>query len=70
MLTKLTKLREENNNKIDNFLNCSLLNYSVFHVIVLQEQGCCELVLRLIMSPKASMGPKDWAEISFRSETL
>ena len=31
------------------------LNYSVFHVIVLQEQGCCELVLGLIVSPKASM---------------
>ena len=29
--------------------------YSVFHVIVLQEQGCCELVLGLIVSPKASM---------------
>ena len=28
--------------------------YSVFHVILLQEpeQGCCELVLRLIMSLK------------------
>merc|ERR1711946_118504 len=42
--------------------------YSVFHVIVLQEQGCCELVLGLIVSPKASMLPQDWAEISFRSE--
>ena len=30
-------------------------SYSVFHVIVLQEQGCCELVLGLIVSPKASM---------------
>ena len=44
--------------------------YSVFHVIVLQEQGCCELILGLIVSPKASMWPRDWAEISFRSETL
>ena len=44
--------------------------YSAFHVIVLQEQGCCELVLGLIVSPKASMWPQDWAEISFRSETL
>ena len=33
----------------------SKLKYSVFHVIVLQEQGCCELVLGLIVSPKASM---------------
>ena len=31
------------------------VKYSVFHVIVLQEQGCCELVLGLIVSPKASM---------------
>ena len=44
--------------------------YSVFHVIVLQEQGCCELVLGLIVSPKASMWPQDWAEFSFRSEIL
>ena len=44
--------------------------YSVFHVIVLQEQGCCELVLGLIVSPKAFMWPQDWADISFRSETL
>ena len=44
--------------------------YSVFHVIVLQEQGCCELVLGLIVSPKASMWPKDGAEFSFRSEIL
>ena len=29
--------------------------YSVFHVIVLQENGCCELVLGLIVSSKASM---------------
>ena len=44
--------------------------YSVFHVIVLQGQGFCELDLGLIVSPKASMWPQDWAEISFRSETL
>ena len=44
--------------------------YSVFQVIVLQEQGGCELVLGLIVSQKASMVPQDWAEISFRSETL
>ena len=44
--------------------------YSVFHVIVLQEQGWCELVLGLIVSLKASMWPQDWEEISFRSETL
>ena len=42
----------------------------MFHVIVLQEQGCCELVLGLIVSPKASMSPQDWAEVSFRSEIL
>ena len=40
-----------------------MLKYSVFHVIVLQEQG-------LIVSPKASMWPQDRAEFSFRSEIL
>ena len=44
-------------NKTDDY--CSIKTwigiYSVFHVIVLQEQGCCELVLGLIVSPKASM---------------
>ena len=49
---------------------CLDMYYSVFHVIVLQEQGCCELVLGLIVSPKASMWPQDWAEFSFRSEIL
>ena len=29
--------------------------HSVFHVFLLQEKGCSELVFRLIMSPKASM---------------
>ena len=31
------------------------LYYSVSHVILLQEQGCCFFVLRLLVSPKASM---------------
>ena len=34
--------------------------YGVFHVIELQEQGCCELFLGLIVSLKASMWPQDW----------
>ena len=42
----------------------------MFHVILLQEQRYCELVLRLIVSPKASIWPQDWEQISFRSETL
>ena len=37
------------------YKSCDFSMYSVFHVIVLQEQGCCELVLGLIVSPKASM---------------
>ena len=43
--------------------------YSVFHVILLQDRGCFEFVLRLLVSPKASMWHQDWAQISFRSET-
>ena len=34
------------------------------------RQGCCELVLGLLMFLKASMSPEDWAPISFRSEIL
>ena len=30
-------------------------NNRVFHVILLQEQGCCELILGLMMSLMASM---------------
>ena len=44
--------------------------YRVIPRIRTQEQGCCELVLRLMMSLKTSMWPQDWAQISFRSETL
>ena len=33
----------------------SLTNYRVIHLIVNQEQGCCELVFALLRSPKAFM---------------
>ena len=41
--------------------------YRVIWWIRTQEHGCCKLVLRLMM---ACMWPQDWAQISFRSETL
>ena len=31
------------------------LKYRVFHVILHQEEGCCELIFLLLRSPKASM---------------
>ena len=42
--------------------------YRVFHVILHQEQGCCEHVLGLMTAQRASMSPQDWAQITFRSE--
>ena len=35
-----------------------VLMYSVFHVILLQEQGCCELVLGLMVSQRFLCDPK------------
>ena len=44
--------------------------YKVIRWIRTQDQGCCELVLGLILALKASMWPQEWAQISFKSETL
>ena len=41
----------------DLWLNLITKTYSVFHVILLQEQGCCELILGLMVSPKVSLWP-------------
>ena len=45
-----------------------IIKYRVFHVILHQEQGCCEHVLGLMTAQRASMSPQDWAQITFRSE--
>ena len=41
-------------------------NYRVFFFILIQEWGCCELILGLLRSQIGSMGPQDWAQITFR----
>ena len=47
-------------------LKPKLCNYRVFFFILIQEWGCCELILGLLRSQIGSLGPQDWAQITFR----
>ena len=40
--------------------------YRVFFFILIQECACCELILGLLRSQIGSLGPQDWAQITFR----
>ena len=62
---KESKYKEKTCNKIE-----IKAIYRVIRWIRTQDQGCCELVLGLMMALKASMWPQDWAQIFFKSETL
>ena len=52
-----------------------LLGFPIFNLNIIQgvssnwdSGGCCKLVLTLLRAQRASMLPKDWAQITFRSE--
>ena len=40
--------------------------YRVFFFILIQEWACCELILGVLRSQIGSLGPQDWAQITFR----
>ena len=44
------------------------LKYRVFPAIGKQEGGWLKLTLTLLRAQRASMSPKDWKQITFRSE--
>ena len=47
-----------------NWIKLMKSNYRVFHGIGHQKHGCYEHVLALLRAQRASMSPKDWAQIT------
>ena len=53
-------------NKADADSDYKSVIYRVFFFILIQELACCELILGLLRSQIGSIGPQDWAQITFR----